>query len=114
MDWTEENTTKLKDLVASGLSYSKIGGSLGCSKNAAIAKAHRLDLDPRVIISKPLKRNDDIYVQMGTAGCRYPIGYPTEPGFRLCGEMVREFGDPYCEPHHKATHVRPGQRAGDL
>jgi len=51
--WTDENVAKLKQLVAEGHSYSLIGGELGCGRNAAIGKAHRLGLNGKAYSRKP-------------------------------------------------------------
>ena len=44
--WTEEHTDELKRLWAIGGLLADIAAKLGCTRNAAIAKAHRLDLGP--------------------------------------------------------------------
>lgn len=42
--WTDERVAQLKDLWAKGNSGQQIGDEMGCSRNAAIGKAHRLGL----------------------------------------------------------------------
>jgi GcrA cell cycle regulator len=42
--WTIERIDQLKSLHAKGYSNSVIGGMMGCSRNAAIGKLHRLGL----------------------------------------------------------------------
>ena len=42
--WTIERVDQLKSLHAKGYSNSVIGGMMGCSRNAAIGKLHRLGL----------------------------------------------------------------------
>jgi len=46
--WTDEAVAMLKDLVGKGMAYSLIGEALGCGRNAAIGKAHRLGLTGKV------------------------------------------------------------------
>lgn len=53
MIWNEETINELRNLWAQGHSTSEIGRRLGVSKNAAIGKAHRLDLDGR---PSPIRR----------------------------------------------------------
>jgi hypothetical protein len=52
-DWNEKNVARLKAAWAAGDSLSKIGRDLGCGKNAALSKAHRLKLPER---PSPIKR----------------------------------------------------------
>ncbi|HQT38381.1 MAG TPA: GcrA family cell cycle regulator [Acidocella sp.] len=47
MDWTPEAIAKLTQLWADGLPTAEIARRLGCSKNAAVGKAHRLHLPGR-------------------------------------------------------------------
>ena len=42
--WTDENVAILRQLVQDGASANEAGIRLGCSRNAAIGKASRLDL----------------------------------------------------------------------
>lgn len=41
--WTDERCEKLISLLKEGLSGSQIGGVLGCTRNAVIGKAHRIE-----------------------------------------------------------------------
>jgi GcrA cell cycle regulator len=52
-DWNNQNILRLRAAWAAGDSASKIGRDLGCGKNAAISKAHRLKLPGR---PSPIKR----------------------------------------------------------
>lgn len=45
--WNEANTAEFVRLHAEGLSFSAIGSQIGCSRNAAIGKAHRMGLEKR-------------------------------------------------------------------
>lgn len=42
--WTVDKVEQLRRLVAEGVPYGQIGNKLGCNRNAAIGKAHRLGL----------------------------------------------------------------------
>tara|TARA_B110000438_G_C15684209_1_gene593761 strand:- start:158 stop:649 length:492 start_codon:yes stop_codon:yes gene_type:complete len=53
MSWTPERENKLKELWKKGHTASQIAGLLGeTTRNAVIGKAHRLDLEARVISKK--------------------------------------------------------------
>lgn len=52
-DWNVATIRLLRLLWSEGLPTSEIGRRLGCSKDAVIGKAHRLDLDAR---RSPIKR----------------------------------------------------------
>ena len=51
-DWTDERHNALKCLHRKGLSFTQIANEIGCTRNAAIGKAHRLGLSAREA-SKP-------------------------------------------------------------
>lgn len=46
-DWTPDAITELRRLVDEGRTCSEIGKLIGCGKNAALSKAHRLNLPAR-------------------------------------------------------------------
>lgn len=47
MNWTDENIERLRAMWKQGLACSAIGRVLGCTRNAVIGKAHRLNLEER-------------------------------------------------------------------
>jgi GcrA cell cycle regulator len=47
MEWSDEAIARLRVLWDEGHSTAEIGRKLGCSKNAVIGKAHRIDLPTR-------------------------------------------------------------------
>lgn len=51
--WTDEMVERLRKLVATGASFSEIGRTLKCSRNAAIAKAHRSGIKQPTHAAKP-------------------------------------------------------------
>lgn len=51
--WTDQAVATLKDMVEKGVSYSLIGEALGCGRNAAIGKAHRLGLNGKFYPRQP-------------------------------------------------------------
>jgi GcrA cell cycle regulator len=55
MDWTDDDTQKLRTLWAEGHSTAEIGRRMGVSKNAIVGKAHRLDLPGR---PSPIRRSE--------------------------------------------------------
>lgn len=54
--WTPELDARLRTLWADGMSTPRIGATLGCGKNAAIGRAHRLDLAAR---TSPVRKAPD-------------------------------------------------------
>lgn len=52
-NWTAESEQQLRTLWARGDLTRDIAGTIGCSKNAVVGKAHRLHLEPR---PSPIKR----------------------------------------------------------
>src|SRR5258707_6655170 len=53
MEWNDETIARLRVLWAEGLSTAEIGRRMGVSKNAVVAKAHRLNLPAR---PSPIRR----------------------------------------------------------
>lgn len=116
MSWTETDDALLKELLAQGLSASKIGKQIGRTRNAVCGRAHRLKLAGVALVRKPkepkpkpqpkkkstpgpsslwmsvfdLEKND----------CRFPVDN------RFCCKPKRD-GSSYCEEHYKlAYYVR--------
>ena len=59
MSWTPERNEKLKDLWAKGHTASQIASLLGnTTRNAVIGKAHRLNLQSRVVSNKTQVKAD--------------------------------------------------------
>jgi len=46
-DWNDQQSERLQALYDSGLSFTQIAADMGCSRNAAIGKAHRMHLAAR-------------------------------------------------------------------
>ena len=59
MEWTNEQISELTRLWADGISTQQIGIAIGVSKNAAVGKAHRLNLEQRESPIKGGKTNPD-------------------------------------------------------
>ena len=115
--WTPERVEQLTESVIAGMSYEAIGQALGCSKNAAIGKARRLDIAEMHPLSdvamsfrsQPATVHDrlaalDVFPPPG--GCVYPIGHPRAADFRFCADRVPVVGEPYC-PAHRAKCCVP-------
>jgi len=47
MDWNDQTKARLRALWAEGVTTPKIGAQLGCSKNAVVGMARRMDLPTR-------------------------------------------------------------------
>ena len=111
-----------KDGLPASAIAEKIGE--GCSRNAVIGKAHRLELDAR---PSPVKGAEDAGAAEGGEGapaapkrvrprakpaapvrttlldlsdkvCKWPIGHPGETDFHFCGQPSNA-GFPYCAEH---------------
>jgi GcrA cell cycle regulator len=107
--WTPERLATLRDLWADhSLSAVKVGAILGCTKNAVIGKAHRLDLPPRIEFEELRERPLHPLFEVGNRDCRFPIGNPGEEGFHFCRVRVETEGRSYCHEHH-ARSVRKGE-----
>lgn len=130
MDWNDENIERLKAFVADGISYSQIGGELGCTRNAAIGKAKRLGLQQgknetgggtrRVIQTRkrvqPMSRSkvvaeepppvlDDqgaaiTLATVGSKQCRWYVADSSGVDGQLCANPTPA-GKPWCD-HHRA------------
>ena len=126
MIWSSEKMELLRMLWKDGLPASAIAEKIGdgCSRNAVIGKAHRLELDAR---PSPVKGADDTGVA-GAEGtspapkrarprtakpaapvrtslldlsdkvCKWPIGHPGDADFHFCGQPSNT-GFPYCAEH---------------
>lgn len=110
MIWDDKAVEALTAMIAKGLSYSRIGARLGCSRNACLGKAHRLKIAlPRTSTfnrtkkSSPKKRRRD------------PTPVPPPPSSRLRKLLAeaRPPADPYVEPPMD-TPVPGGKVMADL
>lgn len=127
MAWTPEMDARLRELHGAGMTAREIAERIdGVSRNAVIGRANRLGLKSKaksalarqakqaeraaraeVLATLPpmlaaAARSSDAAV-IATAAlkpthCRFPIGDPTEPGFRYCCAL-KPLGRPYCEGH---------------
>jgi GcrA cell cycle regulator len=106
--WTRDRLVQLKQLWNEGIVTAEIGRRLGVSKNAVIGKAHRLGLTPRVV--HPPRHTID-RTDLFPDGCMWPLGHPTDAGFRFCGEErvknVRGHLLPYCAAHAAKAYQKP-------
>ena len=59
--WDDTTISLLSDMWRQGLTGSEIGHRIGCSRNAAIGKANRLNLSPRQAREKVAKRKVPLY-----------------------------------------------------
>jgi len=46
-DWSDDKSKRLTSLYMGGMSFSEIAAKIGCTRNAAIGKAHRMKLPAR-------------------------------------------------------------------
>ncbi|TQX91287.1 hypothetical protein EQW76_00675 [Rhizobium sp. rho-13.1] len=87
--WTDQNVDILRQMLGNGSPASEIAARLGCSRNAVIGKAHRIDVamnGARAKGSAVLSRT----VKLADRRSRRVAGLPAEPqefdGFDLASE----------------------------
>lgn len=105
--WSERRTALLTSMWAEGVATREIGRQLNCTKNAAIGKAHRLDLPPHVngTVYRPIVRAEPAWWgQIREGGCSYDIGDGNV--FSFCGAELRP-GSSYCCEHHAIVWRAP-------
>lgn len=103
--WTPENVPMLVEYVAAGMPYAEIGKLLGCTKNAALGKAHRMGIQtgtprgpgPTTLLQRLAALN----VFPPNGHCVYPIGAPGHEGFHFCGAKTDDITKSYCPEHDK-------------
>jgi hypothetical protein len=120
--WTDEAVATLRKLWTEGVSTKEIGRQLGCGKNAAVGKAHRLNLARRRAAVNPAAMQARLHARLalqaaadrGERGvefmalesgmCRWPItsGKP----HRFCGCPTEELAS-YCAEHAAMAYVAP-------
>lgn len=124
--WSEEKIAKLRELWPDrSLGLSEIGRRLGMSRNAVSGKAHRLHLEPRPCPikagpskkpeperatdrprpqRKPVRVEQQPEIYKPEPKCCWPIGEPSQKGFRYCDAPVVP-GYSYCPEHKKLAYV---------
>jgi GcrA cell cycle regulator len=133
MDWTTDAIARLEKLWLDGVPTVEIGRQLGCSKGAAVGKAHRLDLPPR---DSPIDRNGTprMLARQGVpipgkltlpplltqsiaapavapvsvgrvVPCQWAVGEPRTRAFRYC-EVPSVPGRSYCDEHCARVFVK--------
>ena len=120
--WTEDRVAELRKLWAEGVGTLEIGNTLGCGKNAAVGKAHRLNLVRRRAITPAHRLAANVtarrkalaeasLVAIGVAlldltpsMCRWPVDESRPHLF--CGQEKEACGS-YCKLHAKLAYVTP-------
>lgn len=117
-EWTPDREDLLRTYWQAGMVASEIGRRLGCTKNSAVGKAHRLHLDKRPSPIKrhgtPSKRKERIEPPParkrpkpaklnGLKGCQWIEGEPSADDACKCG-MRRRPGSVYCWVHHRRAY----------
>ena len=110
MIWDKDAIKTLTKLVQTDVAFSTIAEILGCTRNAAIGKANRLQLRKHPTLIKiqykaepvpikPVVQSKSGYVRMidlKKNHCRYPIGDGED--IKFCGDAkLKE--SPYCKKH---------------
>ena len=121
--WTEQNIEALRRMVQiEGLTFEAIGRDLGTTKNACIAAARRNGIartkatpftTPFQLRREAVKVRRDVAIKAAhydpfppKGHCVYPIGDPSSPDFRFCGNKAGVIGQPYCADHHRVCWQR--------
>lgn len=114
--WPADREAAFVEMVAQAMPFAVIGKNLGVTKNAAIGKAHRMELkhpnSPGPRAPKPLttaERLDALNPFPDPGGCVFPVGHPGEPGFHFCNSTVAIPGAPYCSRCLKRAYL-PAER----
>ena len=55
-DWSDDQSKRLTSLYMGGKSFSEIAADMGCTRNAAIGKAHRMKLPARETVTVTVKQ----------------------------------------------------------
>ena len=110
MIWDNDAIKLLTKMVKTDVPFSTIADTLGCTRNAAIGKANRLQLRKHPTLIKiqykaepvpikPVIQSKSGYVRMMDLKknhCRYPIGDGAD--IKFCGDTkLKE--SPYCKEH---------------
>lgn len=105
--WTPDRLGYLQALWAdSSLSASKIGGIIGCSKNAVIGKVRRCKLPLRKEpLPLPQPRPPHPLDLVQPRECCFPIGNPGDEDFHYCRARIETPGRPYCDMHHRRSVI---------
>lgn len=104
--WSPERVALLEQRWKEGATCPAIADEIGCSKNAVIGKARRIDLPMRLPGAPPKPKSHDPFENLGPRDCRWPIGHPRDPGFHFCRDRVLP-EKPYCEQHAAKAYVTP-------
>ena len=134
-NWTAERDDQLRAMRADGLPFSQCAAKIGCGRNSAIGRAHRINLPrlragghppgprrkPRSFVAPaafnpepgiPFARPPESPRRPGkrctifeVTGCRWPYGDPMSPDFSFCNDHRVE-GLPYCEAHCAVAYSR--------
>lgn len=104
--WQPEVIERLTDLWVNHLEISaaKIAVMLGCSKNAVISKAHRIDLPMRWAPAVKPAPKLSAFEALAPGGCSYPLGDPRDEDFTYCGHPA-DPGKSYCTEHRQVTSI---------
>jgi len=110
-EWTSERTAALIALWNEGISASEIGRRLGITKNAAIGKAFRLQLEKRrpTVAAEPEPETHSVIRldRLGAGMCSWPLA--GAEGVHFCGAATSP-GKPYCPSHCKLAYVPVNRR----
>ena len=108
IDWTPRMVERLTKMWNDGKTGQAIGEAIGTSKNAIVGKAHRLGLEPHLVldpktVAKRLAnreaKNASLLAPAPTT-CRFPL-WPDaapRPTMEFC-QAPREDGSSYCAEH---------------
>lgn len=105
MIWDNDAIETLTKLVKTDAPFSAIADILGCTRNAAIGKANRLQLRKHPTLIKIQYKAEPVIqfepgqvmmVNLKKNHCRYPIGAGKD--IKFCGD-TKLHDSPYCKEH---------------
>jgi GcrA cell cycle regulator len=132
MNWTPEQTERLKGLWASGMSARECAELLGVTRNAVIGRVNRIGMPPRerkttiksTAALKPARRHpfastapikalpplatgpveplNIAFLELGPGQCRFAYG--EHAPFTFCGQPQRDESS-YCTAHHRLCYA---------
>lgn len=115
--WNDARVAQLKALWSEGKDPKEIAKMFRVSERAITGKAARLGLmsragssnqrKPRELKKPAVSGDADVlaepHARPAKATCRWPIGEPGSPDFRLCNQPTRNSRTTYCEKHARGA-----------
>lgn len=116
-EWPADRVAELTELVTAGVTFVEIGRRMGITKNAALGKAKRIEVEspnatgPRSPSCTTMTQRLDALEAMipGAGCCRYINGDLGKPGYGFCGAPVERIGEAWCREHRMRVYREAGE-----